>query len=161
MEIFNKHKEWLRMAYYLGGDEDDVQEMYIKLLEKEEVNNSYVYLTLRSIIFRRKSTEPRQEAADQKYHDAIYQDKEYNKAEDIVYNNIEKVLDSLHWYDAKLFRLYRKGTSIRKLGKATGISWMSIFTTLKNVKQRIREEAQEDYIDLNNNDYEYIKEWGS
>jgi hypothetical protein len=35
---------------------------------------------------------------------------------------------------------------------------MSIFNTIRNVKNIIREETQEDYIDLKNRDYERIKE---
>jgi hypothetical protein len=69
MELYKRHSEWIRMAHYLGGDEDDVQEMYIKLLTigKTDVKTSYVFLTLRSIIFRRKSNEPRQDKAHHQY----------------------------------------------------------------------------------------------
>jgi hypothetical protein len=187
MELYKRHNEWINMARYLGGGEDDVQDMYILLLtmDKLDVNTSYIYLTLRSIIFRRKANDTRKgkplpnkclipAASDdeyQSYEDRRYEsllmkqyesaeeESEYLEAEDIMYRKIDNILDSIHWYDAKLYKLYRDtGKSCRTLAKETGIGWMSIFNTIRNVKNIIREEVQEDYIDLKNRDYERIKE---
>ena len=46
---------------------------------------------------------------------------------------------------------------MRKLASETGISLTSIFTTIKNCKNRIKENIGEDYQDYNNKDYELIK----
>jgi hypothetical protein len=46
--------------------------------------------------------------------------------------------------------------SIRKLAKETGISWVSIFNTLKKCKIDLRENFSEDYDDYINGDYERI-----
>ena len=46
---------------------------------------------------------------------------------------IDEHINNWHWYDAKLFKLYRDtDMSIRKIAKETKISWVSIFNTIKN-----------------------------
>jgi len=72
---------------------------------------------------------------------------------------IDNEVDSWHWYDKMLFKIYREsGKSIRKLSAETGISVRSIWKTLKDCKDRIEENVGEDYIDYKNEDYELIKE---
>ena len=57
-----------------------------------------------------------------------------------------------------LFNLYKdSGKSMRTITKETGISTSSIFNTLKNCKDIIREEIGEDYEDYLNEDYELIQ----
>ena len=68
---------------------------------------------------------------------------------------IDKQVDGWHWYDRDLFELYRhSGLSIRKIAKETGISWVSIFHTLKNCKGKIKEELENDYKKYKEQDYE-------
>jgi hypothetical protein len=56
-----------------------------------------------------------------------------------------------------MWKLYSQtDMSIRKLAAETTISWVSIFNTLKNLKQDLKDKLQEDYIDLKNEDYERI-----
>jgi len=63
-----------------------------------------------------------------------------------------------NWYDAKMFQVYRDtNLSMRKMAKLSNISWVSIFHTLKNVKQDLRNNFQEDWEDYQNGDYDKIR----
>jgi hypothetical protein len=46
--------------------------------------------------------------------------------------------------------------SIRKIAAETKISWVSIFNTLKNAKNILKEKLKEDYEDYKNEDYERL-----
>ena len=46
--------------------------------------------------------------------------------------------------------------SIRKIAAETKISWVSIFNTLKNAKNILKEKLKEDYEDYKNQDYERL-----
>jgi len=63
-----------------------------------------------------------------------------------IKEDIDKVVNTWYWYEAKLFRLhFNKGMSMRKIAKETGISLKSVFNTLKASKLKLREYFQEDY----------------
>jgi len=84
---------------------------------------------------------------DLKEHEA------YNK----ICKKIDQEIDNWHWYDKKLFILYRdSGMSIRKIAAETKISWVSIFNSLKNAKNIIKNKLSEDYEDYKNQDYDKI-----
>jgi predicted DNA-binding protein YlxM (UPF0122 family) len=71
---------------------------------------------------------------------------------------IQDEVDSWHWYDQKLFEVYKDtDLSIRDIAKETTISSSSIFNTLKNCKAKIREAVGEEYEDYKNTDFELIK----
>jgi predicted DNA-binding protein YlxM (UPF0122 family) len=58
----------------------------------------------------------------------------------------------------KLFNLYRESNlSMREIAEETDISLTSIFNTLKNCKERLREAIGEDFQDYLNEDFELIK----
>lgn len=62
---------------------------------------------------------------------------------------IKEKMQDLHEYDRLLFEIYfQSGKSIRKLAKDTGISTTSIYTTLKNVKKYLINEAKSNYKEL-------------
>jgi predicted DNA-binding protein YlxM (UPF0122 family) len=66
-------------------------------------------------------------------------------------------MDNWHWYDSMLFKVYKEGNaSMRDIAKDSGISLTSIFNTLKNCKERLKEEVGEDYTDFTNQDYDLI-----
>ena len=61
----------------------------------------------------------------------------------------EAEVNSWDMYDKKLFTIYRDNDiSMRKLAKETGISFVSIFHSLKAHKKKLRELFQEDYNNL-------------
>jgi len=62
---------------------------------------------------------------------------------------IKDKMNGLHEYDKLLFEIYfSSGKSIRKLAKDTGISTTSIYTTLKNVKNYLKDEVKSEYKEL-------------
>tara|TARA_R100001530_G_scaffold133380_1_gene106692 strand:- start:418 stop:957 length:540 start_codon:yes stop_codon:yes gene_type:complete len=57
---------------------------------------------------------------------------------------IDKALDSVYWYDKKVFELYYyEGNTLDSLAEKTGISRNSLFTTIDKVRQLIKEEVDE------------------
>jgi DNA-directed RNA polymerase specialized sigma24 family protein len=85
--------------------------------------------------------------------DYIEEQEGYNR----LINNVYKEIDNWHWYDAKLFTLYlEQDVSMRELSKMTNISIGSIFQTLKNCKERLRENVGDDWEDYLNKDFELI-----
>ena len=70
---------------------------------------------------------------------------------------VDDIADGWNWYDRKLWKLYSQtDMSIRKLAKETKISWVSIFNTLKNLKEELRLKLGEDFEDYINNDYDKL-----
>jgi len=87
------------------------------------------------------------------HEDNIEEQQAYHK----ICTMIDEVSEDWHWYDKKMWKLYSQtDMSIRKLAEETNISWVSIFNTLKNLKQDIKNKIQEDWDDLKNEDYERI-----
>ena len=79
----------------------------------------------------------------------IFDDIEWHKEKENKLEFISEKLKDIHEYDKLLFQVYySSGKSIRKLAKETGISATSIYTTLKNVKNYLRDEANDEYKEL-------------
>jgi len=57
---------------------------------------------------------------------------------------IDKVLDTLHWYDRELFKLYYSGETLDSLAEKTRISRNSLFTTIDKVRTILKKELSED-----------------
>ena len=83
----------------------------------------------------------------------IIREKAYGR----ICDKIDKELESWHWYDKKIFELYRDTPlSIRGMAKETDISFVNIFHTLKKGKNIINKKFAEDYQDFKNEDYDLI-----
>lgn len=181
-EVAKHHKEWVRTVTALGGgsySEDIVQEMYIKLykyadaskiIKNGELQKGYVFFTLKSIIYalaREKSLilkeniENYNSLDDTNYEEELAFQKFSNKIDDYLHSLEKKSKtenNERYWYDGKMFQMYKDNDlSMRKLAKLSGISWVSIFHTLKNVKQDLRNNFQEDWEDYLNGDYDKIR----
>jgi DNA-directed RNA polymerase specialized sigma24 family protein len=141
--------------------EDIVQEMYLriykytdeeKIVKNGEVNKGFIWFVLRNIYVdycKQKSRIMKVEL-----NESILVPEDYdkaNKAIDKLHEKIEKEIDSWHWYDAKLFRLYRdSGMSMREIEEATKISLTSIFNTIKICKSKINQKVSGEYYDCLN-----------
>ena len=56
-------------------------------------------------------------------------------------DQIDLVLNSLYWYDRKVFELYYyEGNTLDSLAKKTGISRNSLFTTIDKVREILKKE---------------------
>ena len=170
--VAKQHKEWIKIVNSFGEydyAEDIVQESYLilykyaepeRIIENGYIRRGYMYFTLRTTYYlyynsKRKISKvyiddnilQLIDDTDLKEHEA------YNK----ICKKIDQEIDNWHWYDKKLFILYRdSGMSIRKIAAETKISWVSIFNSLKNAKNIIKNKLSEDYEDYKNQDYDKI-----
>tara|TARA_R110000796_G_scaffold41003_1_gene101271 strand:+ start:387 stop:953 length:567 start_codon:yes stop_codon:yes gene_type:complete len=174
-EVAKHHKEWLKTCRALGGGdfaEDIVQEMYIKLYKyasaekiiKEGIlQKGYVFFALKSILYTLKNEQSlvyKEELKDYLLEDTT--DTEEQEAFDRFCGLIDNYLidqeKEKNWYGAKMFQVYREtNLSMRKMANLSNISWVSIFHTLKSVKQDLRNNFQEDWEDYLNGDYDKIR----
>jgi len=162
-EIYSQHKKWVNIVRKFGaGDfsEDIVQEMYLKINNidlKKQTAEIYVYYTLRNmtyIFFKQRSKVSKIHIDD--CLDLCYEGSDRKEELEKIYERIEEEVESWHWYDEMLWKLYKDGRSMRELSNETKISLSSIFHTIKTCKERITEAVGEDYEDYINEDYEKI-----
>ena len=70
-----------------------------------------------------------------------------NKEETFIYEKLEeidKVLDTLNWYDSEVFKLYYyEGNTLDSLAEKTRISRNSLFTTIDKVRDILKKELNE------------------
>ena len=57
----------------------------------------------------------------------------------IELEKVSKTLESMHWYDEKIFRLYLEEGSYRKVEKKTGIGYNSVQDTVLKVRKKLNE----------------------
>ena len=70
-------------------------------------------------------------------------DYDHNKKLDKL-EKIDKVLDTLYWYDTKIFQLYYyEGNTLDSLAAKTRISRNSLFTTIDKVRTILKKELNE------------------
>tara|TARA_A100001515_G_scaffold135937_1_gene127217 strand:- start:5115 stop:5597 length:483 start_codon:yes stop_codon:yes gene_type:complete len=149
--LTNRHKDWIRIAKSFGADdyaEDLVQEMYIRTLKyidngkdlsyKNDINYLYIYQMLRhmaiNLLLKKRKVS------------VINIDNVKNQTKSAQEINIEKIyvrinkeLDSMFWYDAKIYRIIESGVSIKELSKKTKISYYSLYRTYNKVKNKLKE----------------------
>lgn len=167
-DIAHRHKEWLKIATYLGcvDDESDevVQQMYLKLGEiqaKEghltrienyngEVNTVYIFKVIQNLVTDIKKKDHKVE-----YHENIVSEESItNETSETEYqqliDKIKECISTFHEYDIMLLEMhFVYGQSMRQISKETGIPTHSIFNSLKNAKTRIRQHSKqvhEDYV---------------
>jgi len=169
-KLAKHHKEWVKIARNFADDflaEDIVQETYIKIIRlnyidkivTDEVNKSLMWLTIHSVFIDhiRRIKMERVGLDDIKEFSSEEIELDKHESFERLHDKIMDEIKTWHWYDTKLFTLYLQGTmSIRKIAKETNISATSIFTTITNCKNRLRENVGEHWEDYLNTDYELI-----
>jgi len=173
-KVAERHREWIAIVKSFGEydyAEDLVQEMYLtiykyadenKVIRNGVVSRGYVYFTLRSLYYQyynSKKKITKVSLDDEEFTIQIPNDSQ--KDEQVAFHKIctmiDDHIDGWRWYENKLFKLYRDSDlSIRGIAAETNISWVSIFNTLKNAKQEIKDKFQEDWEDFKNKDYDRI-----
>ena len=154
-KIASKHNDWVRIVKSFGceGDkcEDIVQEMYLKahtlisngtdISYGHEINHFYIYRILRSLFIDLCRKEAKITKVNIEYLEKFVQEEEVKEYKDIEgkMKELDTVLDSVYWYDKKVFDLISNGMSIAELSKKTNISYYSLYNTYKNVKTLIKE----------------------
>jgi len=171
-QVAQHHKEWIKIINSFGEydyAEDIVQETYIALYKYADatkiidasgnVRKGYVLFTLKSLFFQyyNKKMKVNKVSIDEQF--TLFDDS--NLDEHNAYNDICLLIDeeikNWHWYDEKLFKLYRDSDmSMRDIAKETNISLISIFNSIKNYKEILNTKFNKDYQDYINNDYNGI-----
>ena len=156
IKILSKdHKKWVQMARSFGltdTAEDLVQDMYIKINDwkgkynnslmynETEVNQYFVFITLRNLFLDHKRKEKRQRNSLLNYKQSSYTSN--NEYEDQL-ELIKKEIKNWHLYDRKIYELiFQEGKSMLELSKLTGIDYYSIYRTVKKIKKIINKKLE-------------------
>lgn len=173
-KVAERHKEWIAIVKSFGEydyAEDLVQECYLaiykyadesKIIRDGVVSRGYMYFTLRSLYYQYYNSKRKISKISLDDDEVTLQiPNDSQMDEQIAFHKICTMIDEhiegWRWYEKKLFTLYRDSDlSIRGIASETNISWVSIFNTLKNAKQEIKDKFKEDYLDYKNKDYDRI-----
>jgi DNA-directed RNA polymerase specialized sigma24 family protein len=173
-KVAERHKEWIKIINGFGEydyAEDLVQECYLvlykyatedKIIRDGVVSRGYLYMCLRSLYYQYYNSKRKVDKVSINDDDITYQipyDSEMDEqiAFDKICQMIDNHIEGWRWYEKKLFTLYRDtDLSIRGLATETNISWVSIFNTLKQAKDELKETFKEDWEDYKNEDYDRI-----
>lgn len=152
-------KIWLKMSSDISRNsridsQDLLHDFYITLYSKihngkvkisdimynDSLNKSFVYKMMNNI-FIDSIRKNKDVYIDKELHNLLRADNSpYIDKEQIV----DDILSDLHWFDRKLFNLYRKKFhSIRKLSDATDISHVVVWRTINNVIKQIKKKINE------------------
>jgi len=167
--VAKHHKEWIEIIHKFGEydyAEDIVQESYIALIKYADasklidasgkVRKGYMFFTLKSLFFqfynkKMKITKVPIDGCWELFDDSNVEE---HKAYNDICMLIDDELENWGWYDKKLFKLYRDSDmSMRDIASETTISLISIFHSIKNYKQILKQKFQKEYDDYVNNDY--------
>ena len=132
------------------------------LTESGEVNMVYMWITLKRVSMNALKKRIKKSEyiirLGEGFEKSGEEEAENEQAFSLLMNKVEDEMNEWHWYDKLLFETYVKDSrSMRGLSSDTHISLTSIFTTLRNCKNRIRENVGEDFLDYMHEDYELIK----
>ena len=168
-EVAKHHKEWVNTIQKMGEfdyAEDIVQESYIALIKyadatklidvNGDVRKGYMLFTLRSLYYqfynkKKKINKVSFDGCWELFDDSNIEEQE-------AYHNIclliDEEIENWGWYDKKLFKIYRDtDLSMRDISKETTISLISIFHSIKNYKEILRNNFQKQYDEYKTNDY--------
>jgi DNA-directed RNA polymerase specialized sigma24 family protein len=158
--LAKRNDEWIRMAMSFGADRDSakdlVQDMYLRMYKyvenperimynEDEVNTYFVFVVLRNLFIssqKSMSFEMLEEIDGEMEEPNYDSENAYNRLLDELWEEVE----SWHWYDTKLFKLYHNtDMTIKKISEETKISERSIWNTLDNGRKRIQTNRKEAY----------------
>lgn len=169
--LADHHKDWIKIVKGFGEyelAEDVVQDVYIrivkynyesKIIKDGKPNIALMWIMLRNRTFEINKTGSLKFLQLDVVRDIADDSPDLQKHESLerLHEKIDEEISNWHWYDSKLFNIYKKGgLSMRDLAEETNISLTSIFITLKNCKDRLRDNVSEDYEDFVNEDFDLI-----
>ena len=159
--LASKHNKWVSYCRSWGCNrdtsEDLVQEMYLRIIVlidkgldisyKDDINDFYIYKTLKSMFLTLYNKEKRINIIDvaDDYIKNLLENKKHvfiddHKFFDTVYEKVTTTLDSMHWYDKKVFELVQDNNNISELSRQTNIEYRSLYNTYQKVKRKIKEK---------------------
>jgi len=149
-KIYKDHNKWINTTLNFGCTkeeaEDIVGNMYViigTMLKKglnisygDEVNYYYIYLTLKTnfLQLKNKQTKEKKVSLDLVLELAESDYVDFDEVNDVVLDE----LDSVHWYDKKVYELIENGYSITELANKTNISYHSLYNTYRKTKQKLK-----------------------
>ena len=145
-----------------GADRDTaqdlVQDMYLRMYKyvdnperimynEDEVNTYFVFVVLRNLYITSQKAN-KYDLTDMAELDGEIEDPNYDmeQAHDNLLTELWEEVESWHWYDTKLFKLYHNtDMTIKRISEETKISERSIWNTLDNGRKRIQANRKEAY----------------
>ena len=146
-----------------GQDADDlIQEVALVLLEMDdekwlEINEGgylrwYVIRTMINMATSDRSSFHRKHkirATDFQELDELIHINDYDSEREETLLILESILDTYHWYDRDMLKLYFKEGSYRKVEAATGIPFKSVGNTVKKTLTKLTEDYNGRIIKFN------------
>ena len=160
LNILAQHqKKWEAMANKLLYQNtelnpiDIVQDMYVKvfddltsrnlLIENLIVNNKPHFGVIKRIIKQLVQVKSKNKNKKVRLTNTHKQIADSQEQQQDIEKKIDEVLNTMYWFDRKLFNLYRKEFhSIRKLSKATKISHATVHKTIAKCKQELKNKIK-------------------
>ena len=154
-KIYDSHKKWINTTLKFGCTQDEAEDivgdMYIiigTMLKKglniaygDDVNYYYIYLTLKTSFLRMKNrqTKEKKVSIDLVLDIESGEYVDFDAANDVVLEELE----TIHWYDKKVFELLQGEYSITELSNKTNITYHSLYNTYRKTKQKLRDKIIE------------------
>ena len=160
LNILAQHqKKWEAMANKLLYQNtelnpiDIVQDMYVKVfddltnnelqIENLIVNNKPHFGIVKTILKRIIQVKSKNKNKKVRLTNTHKQIADSQEQQEDIEKKIDEVLNTMYWFDRKLFNLYRKEFhSIRKLSKATKISHATVHKTIAKCKQELKNKIK-------------------
>lgn len=180
--LAKKHDKWIMLVKSLGCNssyaEDVVQDAYIRIYDyvskgvnidygDKDVNDFYMYMTLRGIYFNsiKKKSLPMFETDNINKLEIVlsrikeeYTDIEMEAAYSRLINKIFTEINSWDFYHRNMFIAYfTSGLSFDKLSKEINIGRSSLYNSIKKYREVIKDMFNEDAQDYFAGDYNKIK----
>jgi hypothetical protein len=154
-KIYDSHKKWINTTLKFGCTQDEAEDivgnMYViigTMLKKglniaygDDVNYYYIYLTLKTsfLQMKNKQTKEKKVSIDLILDIEAGSYVDFDAANDVVLEELE----TIHWYDKKVFELLQGEYSITELSNKTNITYHSLYNTYRKTKQKLRDKIIE------------------
>jgi hypothetical protein len=153
--LLKKHKHWISIVKRFGEinyAEDIVHEAYIKvLLLNKPINEAYFYFTLRSITMNLHNKKIIKVEITKDIEYILFDLHNSSETDNFILDLAKPILDFIQtWedYERMLFMVYvNKGVSMRKMARESGISFTSIYNTIRNCKLKLIQWQKENQKD--------------
>ena len=162
-DIAKRHVEWVKISKYVGAKPDEIgdiiQTMYLKLGEiqlKEgsldrfanyngTINTIYLFKMIHNAFIDIKRAENKV-IPHQDQFNPVESPEMAEMAHLDLMGDVKKAIDDLRDYDQMLLELhFVYGHSMRDIEKRTGIPTHSVFNSIKNAKQFIKQRTKTKY----------------
>ena len=139
------------LAYRLVGEDraDLIQELALIICEKEDselekLSQYFNFWCVRVMINMTGARGNFTKLYSKKYINVedlnFDSEQEYDDSIDELLDRVEDILKGVYWYKRDLFKLYVQCGSLRKVEGEVGINYSSVYNTVREVKQTIKDK---------------------